>query len=453
MTEKAALFGLAGGSILIPLNSTMLAVAIPSIMDEFGVQAASASVLVSAYLAAVAIVIPVSGDLGDRFGHRKMFLLGVIAFCLTSALGALAWTFPVLVAARILQGISGAVITPNSVALVRAIAPEGQRGRTFGTFGMLISISAAAGPFIGGLFVSGFGWRSQFLLALPIGALAITTVRKRLVESKIQPPVPPMDVVGLAALAIFLGGLVIGLQRLGDGSVGIWLIVVGFLFLGLFVVREAQAVHPALPLSLLRHKGFASAVASIFGATLILHAIFFLIPIFIQNLLFESASKTGIVLLGLTAVAALVGPFAGGLSDRVGRRLPVVAGSLFSAAGMGLMAVLAQSATLLLIASCLALVGLGVGMSESARQTAALESADASRSGMAAGTYYAARYIGGSIGATLGGLTLAQEVSRAAMSKAFLVLFVVALLVAIVSTRLPGGRQSVDVEEPILDPQ
>ncbi|MEO7818627.1 MAG: MFS transporter, partial [Actinomycetota bacterium] len=182
-SPRTVLWSLAGGSMLIPLNSTMLAVAIPSIMKEFKVEASSAALLVSAYLAAVAIVIPVSGSLGDRFGHRRMFLFGVTAFSLTSMLGAFAWTFPVLVGARILQGVSGALITPNSVSLVRVIAPESRRGSTFGMFDMLTSVSVAAGPFVGGLFVSGLGWRSLFLVALPIGALAIVTVRKQLAES------------------------------------------------------------------------------------------------------------------------------------------------------------------------------------------------------------------------------------------------------------------------------
>jgi len=445
---RAVLWGLAGGSILIPLNSTMLAVAIPSIMDEFKVEASAAALLVSAYLAAVAIVIPISGGLGDRFGHRRMFLFGVTAFSLTSMLGAFAWTFPVLVGARILQGISGAVITPNSVSLVRTIAPESRRGSTFGMFDMLISVSAAAGPFVGGLFVNGLGWRSLFLLVLPIGGTAIVTVRKQLAESKIRMDNPPMDIAGLVLLAIFLGGLVVGLQRLGDGSAGRWQILVSLVSLGLFVVRESRAAHPALPLSLFKQKGFSAAIAGVFGATVILHATFFLVPIFIQNLLFGSALMTGLVLLGLSAVGGSVAPFSGRLSDRVGRRTPAVAGSLSMAAGMGLLSLFSESATLIVIAGCLCLVGIGFGMSGTPRQTSALESAHASRTGMAAGIYYSSRYIGGSIGATLAGVTLAEQANRAAMSRAFGMLFVTAVLVAAFSFRLPGAP----LRQRIIDP-
>ncbi|MEO7803612.1 MAG: MFS transporter, partial [Actinomycetota bacterium] len=298
----------------------------------------------------------------------------------------------------------------------------------------------AAGPFVGGLFVSGLGWRSLFLVALPIGALAIVTVRKQLAESSIRKTNPPMDIAGLVFLAIFLGGFVSGLQRLGHGKTAGWQILVSLVALGLFVLRESRAADPALPLSLFKQKGFSAAVVGVFGATLILHATFFLVPIFIQNLLFGSALMTGFVLLGLSAVGGAIAPFSGRFSDRVGRRTPAVAGSLSMAAGMGLLSLFSEDATLIVIAGCLCLVGIGFGLSGTPRQASALESAHASRTGMAAGIYYSSRYIGGSIGATLAGVLLAEQANRANMSRAFGVMFVASLLVAAFTLWLPGAR-------------
>ena len=152
-----AMLGVASGSVLVPLNTTMLAVALPSIMDEFGVDAVTVSSLVTLYLSAVTIALLAGGSLGDRYGQRRVFLIGVLAFALSSLLAAVATSFALLAGARVFQAVSGALISTTSLALVRAIAPVDRRGAAFGLFDMLVSTSAALGPFIGGLLVRTFG--------------------------------------------------------------------------------------------------------------------------------------------------------------------------------------------------------------------------------------------------------------------------------------------------------
>ena len=173
------MLGLASGAILVPLNSTMLAVALPSIMTEFGVEAATVASLVTLYLGAVAIALPASGTLGDRFGHRRVFLVGVVAFALASTLAAVAPAFAILALSRVLQAVSGALVSTSSVALLRAMAAADRRGATFGLFDMLVSTSAAIGPLIGGLLVAGFGWRALFFVAVPVAVLAAVAVGRR----------------------------------------------------------------------------------------------------------------------------------------------------------------------------------------------------------------------------------------------------------------------------------
>jgi len=159
-----AMLGIAAGSILSPLNSTMLAVALPSVMDEFVIDAATVASLVTLYLASVAIALPASGSIGDRFGHRRSFLVGVAGFGGASLLAATAGSFPLLAIARVLQAISGALVSTSSTALVRDEAPPARRGAAFGLFDSVTSVSAAIGPLIGGLLVVAFGWRALFLL-------------------------------------------------------------------------------------------------------------------------------------------------------------------------------------------------------------------------------------------------------------------------------------------------
>ncbi|MGH2407767.1 MAG: MFS transporter, partial [Candidatus Limnocylindrales bacterium] len=170
------MLGLAGGAILVPLNSTMLAVALPSVTGEFGLGANTVSSLVTLYLGAVVVALPASGSIGDRIGHRNAFLLGVIGFALSSLLAALAGTFIVLEAGRVGQAVAGALISTSSAALLRELAPPERRGEAFGLFGMLVSTSAAIGPLVGGLLVAAFGWRSLFFVAVPVALLAASVV-------------------------------------------------------------------------------------------------------------------------------------------------------------------------------------------------------------------------------------------------------------------------------------
>ena len=171
-----AMLGVASGAVLVPLNSTMLAVALPSVMDEFAIGPETVSSLVTLYLGAVTVALPASGSLGDRFGQRRVFLVGVVAFALSSLLAAVAPSFELLALARVLQAVSGALVSTTSVALVRAMSPPERRGAAFGLFDMLVSTSAAIGPFVGGVLVGAFGWRSLFVIAVPVALFAALMV-------------------------------------------------------------------------------------------------------------------------------------------------------------------------------------------------------------------------------------------------------------------------------------
>ncbi|MCI0344468.1 MAG: MFS transporter, partial [Chloroflexi bacterium] len=181
MTARAPLLtalmvGLASGAILVPLNSTMLAVGLPGVMSDFGLGPSTVASLVTLYLGSVAIALPLSGALGDRYGHRPMFVAGVLGFGAASLLAAVATSFAVLEVARVLQAACGALVSTTSTALVRESAPAERRGEAFGIFDLLVSTSAAVGPFVGGLLVAAFGWRSTFVVAIPIALLAAVLV-------------------------------------------------------------------------------------------------------------------------------------------------------------------------------------------------------------------------------------------------------------------------------------
>lgn len=434
-----ALFGLACGSILIPLNSTMLSVALPQIMVDFGVDAGTVSWLVTLYLAAVALVVPLSGNLGDRFGHRRLFLVGVAAFAASSLLAALARTFPLLVAARLLQAASGAAITPNAASLIRMAAPEQARGGSFGLYDLMISTSASVGPFIGGLLVSALGWRALFSLALPLAALSLVLVNRLVGVDRPAPGRRAFDLVGLLLLSAALLALLATLYALRGGAWGGWA-AVGAVLLALFVRRELRVAVPVMDVRLFRIVPFAAAVGAVLGATIILHSTMIIVPIFTQNILGASAAASGTVLLGFFVLGAMVAPIAGRASDRVGRRAPAVAGSLCMVLALVGLWLSGGRGGLVSVTALLAFVGVGFGLSGSPRQTAALESVPERVTGMAAGAYFTVRYVGGVVGASLAGVMLGRVVTPGAVASAFGALALVAAGVTLLSFGLRGRR-------------
>jgi MFS family permease len=463
------MLGVASGAILVPLNSTMLAVALPGVMSEFGLGANTVSSLVTLYLGAVAVALPVGGSLGDRFGHRRTFLVGVVGFGLASLVAALAGSFVVLEGTRVLQAASGALISTSSAALIRETAPESRRGEAFGLFDLLVSTSAAIGPFIGGVVVGALGWRSLFFLAVPIAAVAAVLVGIVLrpgrtgtpegqvhegvdapaVEPSVEPPVEPaeepastprpIDVPGLALLGLVIVAFLLALRGDSVGPLGtIGLIAVVPLAIA-FVLLELRRDRPAVDPRLFLRRPFAAAVVGVFGATVVLHGSFILVPLLVENLLHETATTSGIVLLGIAGVSAIAAPFGGRASDRIGRRRLAVAGSLITAVGLALLWLPAGIASAATVAILLGVVGLGFGLAGSPRQAAAFETIEPSRLGMASGTYYTGRYLGGVVGASLAGTVLGQVVTPAGVSLGFGLLTIVALIAAVTALGLPGA--------------
>lgn len=454
---SAAMLGVASGAILVPLNSTMLAVALPGVMGDFGLGANEVSSLVTLYLGAVAVALPVGGAIGDRYGHRPAFLAGVLGFAAASALAAVAGSFELLEASRVGQAVSGALISTSSAALIRETAPAEQQGEAFGLFDLLVSTSAAAGPFVGGLIVGGFGWRSLFVVAVPLGIVAAAFVGLLL-----RPAAPAMgpdadadahagagaghrtrrtasaiDVPGLVLLGFTIFAFLVALRSDG-GPIGSAAALAILPLAATFVFVELGRERPAVDPRLFLDRPFAAALLGVFGSTIILHGTFILVPLAVEELLGESATTSGIALLGIAGVGAVVAPFGGRASDRRGRRLLVVTGAVTSAAGLAVLALPGGAGSVLAIAVLLAVVGFGNGLTSS-RQAAALESVDRSRVGMAAGTYYTGRYLGGVVGASIAGAILGAQVTAAGVSAGFGVLAAVGVGVAVVSLGLRGA--------------
>ena len=453
---SAPMLGVASGAILVPLNTTMLAVALPDVMGTFGLGAAEASSLVTLYLGAVAVTLPLGGALGDRFGHRRTFLVGVLGFASASAAASIAGSFEVLQAARVAQASSGALISTSSAALIREMAPPDRQGEAFGLFDLITSVSPAVGPFLGGLLVASMGWRSLFVVAVPLGLGAATFVGlgiHRRWPSAPQPSQrpPPIDIRGLVLLASLIVAFLVAL-RAGATPAGLAAAVAFIPLLIAFLLVELRHERPAVDPRLLTRRPFAAAVLGVFGATIVLHGTFLVIPLLVEIVLAQSPATSGAVLLGVAAVSALVAPFGGRLSDRRGRRAIAVSGGLVTALGVAGLSTPAGAGSVAMIAVLLGVVGLGFGLAGPPRQAAAFESIERSRLGMAAGTFYTGRYLGGVVGASAAGAIVGSTVTAERVELTFAVLAVAAIGVAVASLGLraapAGGRPAAVADHP-----
>ena len=405
------LAAVAGGTFLTPLNSTMIAVALPSLAAAFDVGVAGVSWIVTVYLVTMASLQPVAGRLGDAYGHRRLFLTGCVGLGAASVASALAPTLSALIVCRALQGVCAAVVNPNGTAIIRHVFPAATRGRAFGWLAACMTVGAAIGPAIGGLLVGGYGWASIFWVNLPILAVVVPVAARRLPETA-RHGRRRFDAGGAVLLSLTLATAVVILSRLfrtAPIAAVLTVAVPGAVLGGALYAWERRHPHPVVDFRLFRHPGFAGASAAVLLTNLVMYTTLLLLPLFLAGVQGRGPREVGGVLVIYSGVMALLSPVGGFLSDRLGPAVPVSAGTLLLLLGTGLLLQVGADTPLSGLVVPLVAGAAGVGLQMGAQQSAALESAPAAMSGVAGGIWGTLRYLGAILASVLLGAVVERR--------------------------------------------
>ncbi len=375
------------GSAMAQLDGTVVNVALPRIGTDLSVGLSSLQWMVTGYTLTLAAFLLLGGGLGDRYGRRKIFLLGVAWFAVASALCAAAPTAPLLIAARLLQGVGGALLTPGSLAILQTTFHPDDRGRVIGAWSGLTGAASAVGPFLGGWLLDISTWRWIFLLNLPLAAAVLVIGIRHVPESRDLRSSGRTDWAGGILAALALGALTYGLI---EGPARHWnptsvvLLVFAVVLIGGFLLRETRTAHPMLPLALFRVRQFSAANGVTFAMYAALSAFLFLVPVQLQTVAGYSPLAAGVSLLPVTVCMLLLSASSGALAARIGPRLQMTVGPIVVAGGMLLLTRVGADADYITTVLPAALVvGLGLATTVAPLTSAALSTVTPEHAGIA----------------------------------------------------------------------
>jgi EmrB/QacA subfamily drug resistance transporter len=387
------------GSSMALLDSTVVNVALPRIGHDLNASLAALQWTVNAYMVTLAGLILLGGSLGDRYGRRRIFVIGVVWFAAASLLCGLAPTPGVLIAARALQGIGGALLTPGSLALIQASFHPDDRARAVGLWSGFGGVGAAVGPFLGGWLVAGPGWRWVFLLNVPLALLCAPIAVRHVPESADERPHGRFDVLGAVLGALGLALVTYALIEARGGSLAVALAAVaGLLCAVAFVHVERHRPDPMLPLGIFASRQFTAVNLVTLCVYAAFGGFFFLTALQLQVVAGYSPLQAGTSLLPTTALMLLFSARSGALADRIGPRVPLTVGPLLCAVAMLLMLRVGKDADYLTdVLPALLVMGTGMVTLVAPLTATVLASVDTSRAGLASGINNAAARAAGLI--------------------------------------------------------
>jgi len=393
-SQQAALIAATLASFVTPFMDSAANVALPSIAQEFAMDAVTLSWIRTAYLLAAAMFLVPFGKLADIHGRKRVFTYGTAIFTAAAFLLGLSVSPAMLITVRVFQGFGSAMIFGTGVAILTSAFPPGERGRVLGINVAAVYLGLSLGPSIGGFLIGQLGWRSIFFATVPLGLIALAFVIWRLQGEWAEARGEAFDLTGSIIYALGLVALMFGISRL-PSALGAGLIALGLAGLAGFVAWELQARYPVLKVELLAHNrpfAFSNLAALInYGAT---SAVAFLLSLYLQYIQALTPQQAGLVLIAQPIVQATLSPLAGRLSDRVEPRIVASTGMGFTALGLGLLILVGPETPLWAIVARLALLGLGFALFSSPNMNAIMGSVERRFYGVASGMLGTMRLMG-----------------------------------------------------------
>jgi len=407
------------GFFMIMLDTTIVYVATPSILSSLHASLDEVLWVFNGYLLTYAVLLITAGRLGDLFGPRQLFAIGLVVFTAASALCGLSQDATQLIAARVTQGVGGALIAPQTLTVLMAIFPPERRGAAFGITGAVIGISTVAGPTLGGLIVTNWNWRWIFFLNVPIGVLALIGT------FAVIPDVRPgrrhrLDLVGVllssAALVAIVFGLIEG-QRYDWGTITGWLTIpmvigAGVVLIVAFLGWERRQGEPLLPLGLFRNRNFSLMNWTGLAMAFAMQGIFIPVTIYTQSVLGMTPLQSGLTVAPMSVASGILAPFAGRLADRFGGKYLLMAGLAIFGAGAAFVTALATvSATQATFIVPFIVAGIGLGLVFAPMTTVAMRDIKPVMAGAASGVLNTTRQLGAVLGAASVGAVLQNRLA------------------------------------------
>jgi EmrB/QacA subfamily drug resistance transporter len=387
------------GSGMAFLDSTVVNVALPDIGRDLGASTAALQWILNGYLLTLASFILLGGSLGDRYGRRLIFIIGAGLFTAASLLCALAPNVELLIAARLLQGVGGALLTPGSLAMIEASFRPADRARAIGAWSGLGGVVTALGPLLGGYLVEAVSWRAIFLINLPLGLFVIVMASRHTPETRDPTTSGHLDVAGAALAALGLGGTTYALiEGPSKGASPLILIagIGGIVALVAFIVAERRSPNPMMPLGMFSARQFSAANLVTFVVYAALGGVFFLLVAFLQISLGYSPIAAGAASLPITALMLLLSARSGALAQRIGARIPLTVGPLVIALGLLLMTRIDPGDSYVsTVLPAVIVFGLGLTLVVAPVTATVLAAADARHAGIASGINNAVSRVAG----------------------------------------------------------
>ncbi|HNX24075.1 MAG TPA: DHA2 family efflux MFS transporter permease subunit [Spirochaetota bacterium] len=403
------------GTLMASLDSSIVNVSIPAIMADFGASVDEIEWVITGYMIAFATLMPLTTWFRNIIGYRKLYIISVIVFTAGSLLCGLAWNLPSLIVARVIQALGGGAITPTGMAMITEVFAPHERGKAMGIWGMGVIMGPAVGPTIGGYLTNHFGWRSIFLVNLPIGvAVVIAAAILLLRDVPHRNMRKPFDFWGFGFLTVFLVALLLGLTKgESEGWTSSYILTcsaISMLGLLCFLLVESTVEHGVVKLSLFRIPVFSACAMVMLVRSVVLFGGIFLLPLFMQQQMRYEEIQSGLILLPGSLLMAFVMPFGGRISDKIGPRIPTLIGLV------GLWIFMYMYRNMDVNMSAMDLInptlvrGVGMGLLMAPITAAGMNAVAQRDAGMASSMFNIIQQVGGSIGISLLSTVLSHRI-------------------------------------------